>query len=87
MTSYFCRGTSIVCAAMSPDPRVSVRYRLSGSLPFLNLPSQNRSEVRIARPEIEGIEASRVSIMPQGLDAQVSRQELSDLLAFLQSLR
>jgi putative heme-binding domain-containing protein len=47
----------------------------------------DRSEVRVARPDIEGIEASRVSIMPQGLEAQVSRQELSDLLAYLQSLR
>jgi putative membrane-bound dehydrogenase-like protein len=47
----------------------------------------DRSEVRIARPDIEGIEASRVSIMPQGLEAQVSRQELRDLLAYLQALR
>jgi putative heme-binding domain-containing protein len=47
----------------------------------------DRSEVRIPRPDIDAIEPSRVSIMPQGLEAQVSRQELSDLLAFLQSLR
>jgi hypothetical protein len=29
----------------------------------------------------------RVSIMPQGLDAQLSRREIQDLLAYLQSLR
>jgi hypothetical protein len=29
----------------------------------------------------------KVSIMPQGLDGQTSRQELSDLLAFRMSLK
>jgi putative membrane-bound dehydrogenase-like protein len=47
----------------------------------------DRSEVRVARAEIDSIEPGRVSIMPQGLDAQISRQDLGDLLAFLQALR
>jgi hypothetical protein len=29
----------------------------------------------------------KVSIMPQGLDTQMTRQELADLLAFLQGLK
>jgi putative heme-binding domain-containing protein len=45
------------------------------------------AEVRIARKAIDTIEPSRVSIMPQGLDLQLSRGELADLIAFLQSLR
>jgi putative heme-binding domain-containing protein len=53
----------------------------------VTLHSADRSEVRIARANIDTIEPGRVSIMPQGLDAQISRQELRDLLAFLQSLR
>jgi putative heme-binding domain-containing protein len=47
----------------------------------------DRSEVRIARAEIDSMLPGKVSIMPQGLDGQLSRQELSDLLAFLMSLK
>jgi putative heme-binding domain-containing protein len=46
-----------------------------------------RIEIRIGRDEIETFAPGRVSIMPQGLDAQLSRRELQDLLAYLQSLR
>jgi len=46
-----------------------------------------RVETRVPRAEIESMDQSRVSIMPEGMDTQLSRQELADLLAFLQSLR
>jgi putative heme-binding domain-containing protein len=46
-----------------------------------------RAEVKINRSDIDNIEPGRVSIMPQGLDAQLSRQELADVIAFLRSLR
>ncbi|MBI2807359.1 MAG: HEAT repeat domain-containing protein [Planctomycetes bacterium] len=46
-----------------------------------------RTEIRIARDEIDAFVPSRVSIMPQGLDAQLTPRELRDLLAYLQSLR
>lgn len=42
-------------------------------------------EVRIARKDIEEIQPSRVSIMPAGLDQQLSPQELADLVAFLKA--
>jgi len=42
-------------------------------------------EVRIARKDIEDIQPSRVSIMPAGLDQQLSPQELADLVAFLKA--
>jgi putative membrane-bound dehydrogenase-like protein len=51
------------------------------------LVTAERVEVRIARADIESIEPGKVSIMPQGLDTQLTRQELADMLAFLQSLR
>jgi putative membrane-bound dehydrogenase-like protein len=51
------------------------------------LVTTDRAEVRIPRSEIDVLEPSKVSIMPQGLDAQLSHQELGDLIAFLQSLR
>ena len=39
----------------------------------------------IPRGSIEEIRPGKVSVMPAGLDQQLSRQELSDLLAFLKS--
>jgi putative heme-binding domain-containing protein len=46
-----------------------------------------RVETRVPRTEIESIDQSRVSIMPESMDTQLGRQELADLVAFLQSLR
>ena len=45
------------------------------------------AEVRLPRASVKNIRQDRVSIMPQGLEAQLSREELADLLAFLQSLK
>jgi putative heme-binding domain-containing protein len=41
------------------------------------------AEVTIPRSRVKSFRPDRVSIMPQGLDAQLSKQELADLLAFL----
>jgi putative heme-binding domain-containing protein len=47
----------------------------------------DRNEKRVARGAIELLQQGRTSIMPQGLDAQLAREELRDLMAFLQSLK
>jgi len=47
----------------------------------------DRAEIRVSRASIAELKQSRVSIMPQGLDAALSKQELSDLIAFLLSLK
>jgi putative heme-binding domain-containing protein len=52
---------------------------------FLN--GSDAAEVRVPRDQIDDLKQSHQSIMPQGLDAQLPRGELADLLAFLQSLR
>jgi putative membrane-bound dehydrogenase-like protein len=44
-------------------------------------------EVRLARSEVEEIQPSKVSVMPSGLDQQLSPQELADLVAFLKACR
>ena len=44
-------------------------------------------EARIPRAEIEEIRPSTVSIMPAGLDQQLTPQELADLVAFLKACR
>jgi putative heme-binding domain-containing protein len=51
------------------------------------LKTADRAEIRIARSSIDSIARGQVSVMPQGLDAQLSRQELGDLIAFLRSLK
>ena len=44
-------------------------------------------EARIPRADIEEIRPSSVSVMPSGLDQQLSTQELADLVAFLKACR
>jgi putative membrane-bound dehydrogenase-like protein len=46
-----------------------------------------RSEKRIPREAIAELRESRVSVMPQGLDAQIGTEELRDLIAYLASLK
>lgn len=44
-------------------------------------------EIRITRQRIKDMQAGTVSLMPSGLDQQLTRQELADLLAFLKATR
>ncbi len=44
-------------------------------------------EVRILRNDIEDIQPSRVSVMPAGLDQQLSPRDLMDLVAFLKACK
>ncbi|MBI2926766.1 MAG: HEAT repeat domain-containing protein [Verrucomicrobia bacterium] len=45
------------------------------------------AEVRLARADIVEMRPGTVSIMPQGLDEQLTKQELADLIAFLRATR
>ena len=42
---------------------------------------------RIARDDVEEMRPSSVSIMPAGLDKQLTPQELADLIAFLKNAK
>jgi putative heme-binding domain-containing protein len=44
-------------------------------------------QVRLARGDVEQMDPSMVSIMPSGLDGQLSVQELADLVAFLKNAK
>jgi putative heme-binding domain-containing protein len=44
-------------------------------------------EVRVLRNDIEEIKPSKVSIMPAGLEQQLTLQELADLVAFLRACK
>jgi putative heme-binding domain-containing protein len=45
------------------------------------------TEVRIARADVADLRPGQVSVMPQGMDEQLTRQELADLLAFLKNTK
>jgi putative heme-binding domain-containing protein len=47
------------------------------------LRTSDLAEVRVARAQVEEMTPSQVSLMPEGLEKTMSRQELSDLLEFL----
>jgi putative heme-binding domain-containing protein len=47
----------------------------------------DRTEKRVARASIDVLQQGRTSVMPQGLDAALGREELRDLLAYLRSLK
>ena len=49
----------------------------------IHLRASDLAEVRLARGEVEALAPSPVSLMPEGLERTMSRQELSDLLEFL----
>jgi putative heme-binding domain-containing protein len=49
--------------------------------------TSERIERRIPRTSIDVLKQSKLSVMPQGLDAQLGRDDLRDLIAFLVSLR
>jgi putative membrane-bound dehydrogenase-like protein len=53
----------------------------------LRLATGVNQEARIARREIDEIRPSTVSIMPAGLDQQLTHQELADLIAFLKACK
>ena len=46
-----------------------------------------RDETRIRREDVEDVQPGNVSVMPPGLDQQLTTQELADLLAFLKATR
>jgi putative heme-binding domain-containing protein len=53
----------------------------------IHLRTPDLAEVRVARKDVEEVQPSDVSLMPDGLDKLLSRQELADLLEFLAQQR
>jgi putative membrane-bound dehydrogenase-like protein len=51
----------------------------------LTLRRGDRAEDTILRGQIESIQATAKSVMPEGLEMQLSKQDLADLIAFLQT--
>jgi putative heme-binding domain-containing protein len=61
-----------------------IRSETSDELVIATGPNQ---EVRVARSNIEEIRPSSVSIMPAGLEKQLTKEQLADLIAFLKNCK
>lgn len=85
-STSFVRGYESFVVATT-DGRTHAGLLQQATADALTLVTTERTVVRLPRASIDEIQPSRVSIMPQGLDRQLSRQELSDLIAYLASLK
>ena len=77
-SASFARGyEAFVAATASGETYTGVITRETPDAVYLF--STDRVETRISRDELEALAQSPVSIMPEGMEAQLSRQELADL--------
>jgi putative heme-binding domain-containing protein len=85
-SATFARGYQPMLVA-TDDGRVfsGVVVRETGEA--IILVTADRTELSVPRQSIATIEPDPVSVMPQGLDANLSHSELADLIAFLCCLR
>jgi putative heme-binding domain-containing protein len=65
---------------------INGRIRDENELEYIVVTGTNE-EMRVPRTDVEEIRPSNVSIMPGGLDKQLSVQELADLIAFLRNAK
>jgi len=73
-----------VSTLWTPHDRLSgvIRSQTSDAVVLVTGPD---GEVRIPRSKIKSLQRSNVSLMPEGFDESLTKTELTDLLAFLQS--
>jgi putative membrane-bound dehydrogenase-like protein len=85
-SASFIRSYEPVVVATADGKVVNGLLRDETSQEVLLVTGANQ-EARIPRADIEEIRPSTVSIMPAGLDQQLTTQELADLVAFLKACR
>ena len=75
----------VIAAANAPSalPLTGLVREEGDSLRILNA----EGETKIAKKDVDERSIQKVSIMPEGQEKQMSRQEFLDLIAYLQSLR
>ncbi len=82
----FVRSYEPVIVTTKSDEEYSGVLRKDGAEEIVLATGPN-TEVRIARSEINEMRPSQVSVMPGGLDGQLTQQELADLVAFLKNTK
>jgi putative heme-binding domain-containing protein len=48
---------------------------------------QGGAEINVARPNVKGSSSSGQSLMPEGIEAGMTVQEMTDLLSFIEELK
>jgi putative heme-binding domain-containing protein len=71
----------------TPDGRVATGLVVRDDPDAITLRTADLAEARIARSDVERMAPATTSLMPEGLEKLVTRQELSDLLEFLSTQR
>jgi putative membrane-bound dehydrogenase-like protein len=85
-SASFARGFEPYVIATG-DGRVHSGIITRESSDAIELVAADRTRLFLPRDTIESIARVDVSIMPQGMDAQLTRGELADLVAYLRSLK
>jgi putative heme-binding domain-containing protein len=82
-SATFARGFEPVSVIVNGRPLNGVLARETAKEVFLM--TADRATIAVPRDDIEDIIPSRISIMPQGLDRNLTPEELRDLVAYLSS--
>jgi putative membrane-bound dehydrogenase-like protein len=85
-SASFVRSYEPIVVALA-DGRVLSGVQLADSPTELVLATGANEQVRIPRAEIDEVQPGTVSVMPAGLDQQLTPQDLADLVAFLRACR
>ena len=84
-SASFARGFETVAIA-TEDGQVISGMITRETATHLSIRTTDQRELRLPRNEIETLRPSHISVMPKGLEKTVTEAQLSDLLAYLQSL-
>jgi putative heme-binding domain-containing protein len=85
-SASFVRNFESVAVETS-DGRVVVGLLARETPEAVYIRTAQKEEVRVPRSDVETLAPSKLSIMPQGLDKVMTKDELRDLVAYLQSLK
>jgi len=85
-SASFARGYEPVSVKATDGTIVNGVLRSESGTEVVVLTADNR-EVRLPRQQVAAMQPGTVSLMPQGLDAQLTTAELADLVAFLKATR
>ena len=83
--SVYIRKEYMSYQARTKSGRVLAGLMVEQDAASVTLIDSDYRKTRLARSEIDKLEESEVSIMPEGLLDKLSPQQLRDLFAFLQS--
>ncbi len=82
----FVRSYEPVVVRLKDDTEVAGILRSESDKELVVVPGPG-AEQRIPRADVAEVRPGTVSLMPAGLETQISRQELADLLAFLRNTK